>query len=139
MRPSVLGLSMAMVAMTAGAQAQPEPPASAPVPWTGIARADLLRQDVSAAGREVIQVRVDFEPGASAPRHRHPGEEIVYVLRGSLEYRLDGRAPVTVAAGEALFIPDGVVHAVRNAGRDSASELATYLVRKGEPLLVPAG
>jgi quercetin dioxygenase-like cupin family protein len=93
---------------------------------------------LSVAGHEVIQIRVDFQPGTAAPRHRHPGEEIVYMLSGALEYRLDGRAPVTLEAGDVLFIPDGIVHAVRNVGGESASELATYVVRKGEPLLVPA-
>ena len=53
------------------------------------------------------------------------------MLSGSLEYRLDGRPPVTLEAGDVLFIPDGAVHAARNVGRASASELATYVVRKG--------
>ena len=133
----VLFLSIPMLALT-GAVQQPAPPA-APQPWSGLSRTDLLRDDVGAAGYEVIQVRVDFGPGAVAPRHRHPGEEIAYVLSGTLEYRLDGRPPVTLNAGEALFIPDGAVHAARNIGRGGASELATYIVRKGEPLLTPVG
>lgn len=120
------------------AAAQSSPPATPPQPWSGISRTDLLRNDLSAAGREVIQARVDFPPGAFAPRHRHPGEETAYVLSGTLEYRLDGRPPVTLRAGEVLFIPDGAVHAARNVGPGSASELATYVVRKGELLLMPA-
>ena len=51
-----------------------------------------------------------------APRHSHPGEEIVYEVEGSLEYRLDGRPPVTLKAGEVLFIPAGTIHEVRNVG-----------------------
>jgi quercetin dioxygenase-like cupin family protein len=31
-------------------------------------------------------VRVDFDPGYVSPRHTHPGEEIIYVIEGSLEY-----------------------------------------------------
>ena len=133
----VVSLALSMLALAAIVHAQPLPPPAAQAP-PGISRTDLLRNDLSASGHEVIQVRVDFRPGAFAPRHRHPGEEIVYVLSGSLEYQLDGRPPVTVRAGEVLFIPDGAVHAVRNVGGDSGSELATYVVRKGEPLLVPA-
>ena len=130
--------SLILLFALAALPAQSTPPAAAPQPWAGLSRTDLLRNDLSAANHEVIQVRVDFQPGTFAPRHRHPGEEIVYVLGGSLEYRLDGRPPVTVNAGEVLFIPDGVVHAVRNVGAGTASELATYVVRKGEPLLIPA-
>ena len=38
-------------------------------------------------------------------------------------------------AGEVLFIPNGVVHAARNPGTEPAAELATYVVRKGQPLV----
>ena len=133
-----LTLSFAWLTLVVAVGAQPAPPAAPPQPWSGLTRTDLLREDLSAAGHAVIQVRVDFASGAAAPRHRHPGEEIVYVLSGSLEYRLDGRPPVTVGPGEVLFIPDGTVHAVRNVGSENASELATYVVRNGESLLIPA-
>jgi quercetin dioxygenase-like cupin family protein len=112
------------------------PPALAQLP--GTTRTDLQRHDLSVPGREVIQVRVGIAPGVTAPRHRHPGEEIVYMLEGVLEYRLDGRPPVTLRPGEVLFIPAGTVHAVTNVGQADAAELATYVVEKGKPLLVLA-
>ncbi|ANJ76039.1 cupin domain-containing protein [Ralstonia insidiosa] len=101
----------------------------------GVQRADLVHQDLSANGYETLQVRVDFDEKAFAPNHAHPGEEIAHVLNGSLEYRLDGKPPVTLQAGESLFIPAGVAHSARNVGSGKASELATYVVRKGEPLV----
>jgi quercetin dioxygenase-like cupin family protein len=101
----------------------------------GIKRTDLQRHDLSAHGREAIQVRVGFAPGAAFGRHRHPGEEIIYVLEGSLQYEIDGKPPVTLKAGDVLFIPAGTIHAARNVGADNAAELATYVVEKGKPLL----
>ena len=59
----------------------------------GTKRTDLQRHDLSSPGREVVQVRVDFDPGYVAPRHTHFGEEIIYVLEGTLEYRIDGQPP----------------------------------------------
>jgi quercetin dioxygenase-like cupin family protein len=103
----------------------------------GVSRADLQRHDLSVAGHEAIQVRVDFQPGAVAPRHKHPVEEIVYVLKGTLEYRVQGRPPATLKAGDVVFIPYGTPHEVKNVGADAASELATYVVEKGKPLVVP--
>jgi quercetin dioxygenase-like cupin family protein len=103
-----------------------------------VGRTDLQRHDLSIPGREVVQVRVDFEPGAAFGRHSHPGEEIVYVIEGSLEYEVEGRQPVTLEAGGVLFIPAGAVHAARNVGSDNGAELATYIVEKGQPLVVPA-
>ena len=103
-----------------------------------ITRTHLQRQALSAPGREAVQVLVGFKPGAVAARHHHPGEEIVYVTEGLLEYRLEGRPPVTLAAGDVLFIPYGVDHEVRNVGNSHAAELATYIVEQGKPLVVPA-
>jgi len=62
-----------------------------PVP--GPTRTDLQRHDLSIPGREVIQNRVDITPTAAPGRHKHPGEEIIYVLEGTLEYSIDGRDP----------------------------------------------
>ncbi|MBX4906069.1 MULTISPECIES: cupin domain-containing protein [Rhizobium] len=101
-------------------------------------RTDLVRSDIDVPGHEAVQVRVDFAPGVLAPKHAHPGEEIAFVIEGTLEYRLDGQEPVTLKAGQSLFIPSGVVHSARNVGSGKASELATYIVRKGEALVVPA-
>ena len=103
-----------------------------------IKRTDLQRHDLSAPGREVVQVRVDFDPGYVSPRHTHPGEEIIYVLEGTLEYQIEGQPPKTFNAGDALTVPAGVVHAVRNVGSGNAAELATYVVEKGKPLLTLA-
>jgi quercetin dioxygenase-like cupin family protein len=137
-RHHCLALSLWTLAVAAAVHAQPAPPAAAPQLGSDISRTDLQRHDLSAAGREVIQVRVDFGPGADAVRHSHPGEEIVYALEGSLEYRVDGRPPIRLEAGDVLFIAGGAIHAVSNVGSDRASELATYIVRKGEPLVALA-
>ena len=104
----------------------------------GIKRTDLQRHDLSVPGREVVQVRVDFAPGVAFGKHSHPGEEIVYVLEGSLEYQVEGKPPVTLKAGEVLFIPAGTVHAAKNVGSGNGAELATYVVEKGKPLVVMA-
>ena len=102
----------------------------------GIRRTDLQRHDLSSPGREVVQVRVDFDPGVAFGKHSHPGEEIVYVIEGSLEYEVEGKPPVTLKAGEVLFIPAGAIHAAKNIGSGNGAELATYVVKKGKPLVV---
>ncbi len=104
----------------------------------GLTRTDLQQHDLSVPGREVIQNRVDVAPEAPPIRHTHPGEEIIYVLEGSLEYQVDGHAPVTVTAGEVFFVPAETIHAVKNIGGGTAAELATYVAEKGKPLFVLA-
>ena len=101
----------------------------------GIKRTDLQQHDLSVPGREVVQARVDIAPGVSFPKHTHPGEEIIYVLEGSLEYQVEGKAPVTLKTGDVLFIPARTIHAAKNVGSGNAAELATYVVEKGKPLV----
>ena len=103
---------------------------------SGIKRTDLQRYDLSLPGYETVQARIDFEGHTAFGKHSHPGEEVIYVLDGELEYEVEGKSPITLKAGEVLFIPAGVVHAARNNSHTKASELATYIVEKGKPILV---
>src|SRR5262245_15817520 len=104
----------------------------------GLWRTDLQHHDLSVSGREVIQNRVEIAPEAPYVRHLHPGEEIIYVLEGTLQYDIDGQSSITASAGDALTVPAETVHAVRNVGNGNATELATYVVEKGKPFLVLA-
>ena len=101
----------------------------------GVTRTDLQQHDLGARGYEAVQARVDIAPGVTAPWHAHPGEEIIYVLEGSLEYQLEGRQPRIYEPGEVLFVPAGVPHKATNVGTDNGAELATYVVQKGKPLI----
>lgn len=121
-------MSMLIIGAAALIQAQ-----ASPVRPQGTSRTDLQRHDLSIPGWETLQALVSFAPGASFPRHKHPGEEIIYVTQGTLEYEVAGK-PVIVKAGQVLFIPYGTIHSVRNTGKDPAAELATYVVEKGKPL-----
>ena len=111
---------------------------AAPQRAASVSRTELARHDLSIGGREAIQVRVDFPRGTGAPNHSHPGEEIAHILRGTIEFRIDGRPPEILKAGDTRFIPAGTVHSARNTGRGVASVLATYIVEKGKPLVMPA-
>jgi quercetin dioxygenase-like cupin family protein len=105
---------------------------------SGIKRTDLQQHDLGVPGREVAQARVDIDTGVESPKHSHPGDEIVYVIEGLLEYQVESEPPVTLKAGEVFFIPAETIHAVKNIGSGGAAELATYVAEKGKPLVVPA-
>ena len=77
--------------------------------------------------------------GAQQPgfkRHTHPGEEIGYVLEGTLTLMVDGKPPLTVKQGESFFVPAGTIHDGKAEG--AVKVLATYVVEKGKPLATPA-
>jgi len=128
----ILGVALAIIFVGSSSLA-------APIPGQpGVKRTDLQRHDLSVEGHETVQARIDIAPGAVASWHRHPGEEVIYVIEGALEYQLEGKSPVTLRAGEVLFVPSGVAHRARNPGTTNGAELATYIVEKGLPLVVPA-
>lgn len=101
----------------------------------GTHRTELSENDISIPGWEAVQLRVDIDPGKIAPNHRHPGEEIIYVVEGTIEYQLEGKPPVTLKAGDVLFVPKGVIHSAKNVGQTNAAEIGTYVVPKGKPLV----
>jgi quercetin dioxygenase-like cupin family protein len=123
----IMGVAMLIAGSGVAQLAQAQSP--------GSRRTDLQRHDLSAPGREVVQVRVDFDPGYVSPRHTHPGEEIIYVLEGTLEYEIGSKPPVRVQAGDVLFVPAGTIHSAKNIGSGNGAELATYVVEKGKPLI----
>jgi quercetin dioxygenase-like cupin family protein len=126
---------MQIVAISALVAAAVLAPLGAQAQQNGVTRTDLQRHDLSAPGREAIQVRVELAPGVAFGKHTHHGEEVIYVLEGTLEYQLEDKPPVTLKAGDVLFIPAGTVHSARNPGSVTGSELATYIVEKGKPLV----
>ncbi|MDB5997304.1 MAG: cupin [Pseudomonas sp.] len=130
---AALAAAVSLSAFTGMAHAQETPAAKS---WqTGLHRTDLVKRDLGVSDREVIQVRVDFEPGVAAPKHSHPGVEVAYVISGTFQYQLEGQPAVTLNAGDSLYIPEGTSHIATNIGSTTGSELATYIVKKGEPLV----
>jgi len=104
----------------------------------GFTRALLQDQNLSAPGRHAVVARAEFVPGGVAGRHTHPGEELGYVVEGTLELLIDRQPPKTLKAGEVFFVPAGMVHDGRNVGSGKAVVLATYIVETGKPVASPA-
>lgn len=104
----------------------------------GFKRTLLQQADISAPGREAVTAVVEFQPGGSPGRHTHPGEEVGYVIEGTVLLEREGKPNATMRAGEAFLIPAGTVHNATNTGTGTAKLVATYIVEKGKPLATPA-
>jgi mannose-6-phosphate isomerase-like protein (cupin superfamily) len=120
----------------AHAQTTPPSPAGA---QTLAPAPTAARLNAAIAGASVIGAAAAAQPtGDTSIRpfqfHAHPGEEIIYVLEGELEYVIGGK-PVRVKPGDVLFVPAGIPHSVTNVGSTSRPQLATYTVEKGKPLI----
>lgn len=103
----------------------------------GLTRVPLQDVQLSATGRHAVQARAEFGPGGEVGKHTHPGEEVSYVLEGTLQLEVAGQPPRTLKAGEAFSIPAGVVHAARNIDKGSTKVLTTYIVEIGKPVTIP--
>jgi quercetin dioxygenase-like cupin family protein len=106
-------------------------------PDTGERVTDVL--DFPSRYGRVQAIRVDYEPaGFTRGTHRHPAGAYVYVLDGSVIFKVDGDEPVVLKAGDGFFEPPGALHAVsRNASQDDpASLLAFFVLAEGEQAIV---
>jgi quercetin dioxygenase-like cupin family protein len=115
-------------ALAAGLYAQP----------AAFKRTVLQQADISAPGREVVTAMVEFQPGGSPGRHTHPGEEVGYVVDGTILLEQDGKPATTLKAGQAFLIPAGTVHNATNNYSGITKLVANYIVEKGKPLATPA-
>jgi quercetin dioxygenase-like cupin family protein len=59
---------------------------------------------------------------AGPPPHRHPWDETYYVLRGEVEFEIEGRRQ-RAGAGDLVYAPAGVTHAFRGASKEPAQML----------------
>ena len=104
----------------------------------GFTRTVLQQSKLSVPGREAITAIAEFQPGGTVGPHTHPGEEIGYVLQGSILLEQEGKPPVTLTAGQTFFIPNGQVHNATNKSASVARVLANYVVESGKPVATPA-
>jgi quercetin dioxygenase-like cupin family protein len=123
----VAAIAVALVAITIAAAAQ----------QPTFKRTELQRADLSAPGREVVQAIAEFPPGTAVGRHTHPGEEVAYILEGTVLVEVDGKPGATMKAGQYFIIPAGTIHNATNNSKGNAKVLATYIVEKGKPVATP--
>lgn len=127
----VLSTTIAILLATLGVRAQQAPA------QTGFKRTLVQQSDLSVPGKEVVQAIAEIQSGAESGRHTHPGEEVAYVLDGTITLEIQGKPAATKKAGEAFIIPPGTIHNAKNASGTVARVLGTYIIEKGKPVATP--
>jgi len=90
------------------------------------------------AQAELVQLVVDFSPGAWTSFHTHGGQAINLVLEGEITLRQDGVDRVH-RAGQAWSDSTGMLHAAGNTGSGNARLLTIFLLPKGAPQTTSQG
>jgi quercetin dioxygenase-like cupin family protein len=70
----------------------------------------LLKKVLPGGDKEVAVYETEYGPGGINPRHLHPAAVTFYVLSGTGIWQEEGRPPVTLRAGDSLFVPAGTIH-----------------------------
>src|SRR3954447_3012397 len=97
-------------------------------------RTELQHVSSSIPGREIVQVLTEIPAGVESGWHQHPGEEVGYILAGTVEMRIHGRPTLTLQTGEGFLIPPRTPHNALDLGPDLGQMLSTYVVEIDEPL-----
>jgi quercetin dioxygenase-like cupin family protein len=99
-----------------------------------LARTELQRGPSSIPGREIVQVLTEIPVGVESGWHTHPGEEVGYILAGTVDLAVHGRPSRTLRAGEGFLVPPRTPHNARDLGPGTGRMLSTYIVETGQPL-----
>ena len=83
----------------------------------------------AVAGTQTMITLVEFQPRAVLPKHRHPHEQISYVLAGELEFELDGKTRM-LRQGEGVVIPPHTEHGARVLDKPARVLDAWYPIRE---------
>ena len=97
-------------------------------------RTELQHKPSSIPGREIVQVLTEIPAGVQSGWHQHPGEEVGYILAGTVEMEIEGQPTLTLHAGVGFLMPPRTPHNATDLGPDTGQMLSTYIVEVGEPL-----
>ena len=106
----------------AGGAAPPQPPFSV----------KLLVDEATVHAQKAAMTQLTVAPANRIALHRHPGAELLYVLRGHARVLgATGVAPEKLDEGMAIYIPPAMPHAIENMGRQTPAVLLEVFVPPG--------
>jgi len=99
-----------------------------------LTRTEVQRCPCSIHGREIVQVLTEIPVGVESGWHIHPGEEVGYIVAGTVEMQIRDAETLTLHAGDGFLIPPRTPHNALDVGPGTGRMLSTYVVEIGAPL-----
>ena len=99
-----------------------------------LTRTEVQRRSSSIPGREIVQVLTEIPCGVESGWHIHPGEEVGYIVAGTVRMMIRGESTLTLRTGDGFLIAPRTPHNALDLGPDTGHMLSTYIVEVGEPL-----
>ena len=97
-------------------------------------RTELQHRASSIPGREIVQVLTEIPVGVESGWHIHPGEEVGFIVAGTVEMMIREQETLTLHAGDGFLIPPHTPHNALDVGPETGRMLSTYIVEVGQPL-----
>ena len=97
-------------------------------------RTELQHKASSIPGREIVQVLTEIPCGVESGWHIHPGEEVGYILAGTVQMMIQDQPTLTLHAGDPFLMPPRTPHNALDVGPGTGQMLSTYIVEVGQPL-----
>lgn len=86
-------------------------------------------------GVEVVLSYVDIPPQTRLPKHWHPGEEFLYMLKGSGILWQENKSDTRLQEGNVLKVPLKQIHTF-TAGEDGATVVLFRVHEVGQPVRI---
>ena len=132
---SRIGFSLVLAILVIGVPSMAQQP--------GAARPELLLSEIvqgmpKGERQEVRVFTASLKPGDKTVFHTHRSPVTVYMLEGEFTLEAEGRAPVTVKAGQAMVEPPNVKMTGYNRSNTEPVRLVIFYVSEpGTPFLDP--
>ena len=101
---------------------------------TKLKRTEIQHKPSSIPGREIVQVLTEIPAGVESGWHQHPGEEVGYILAGTVEMQIEGEPTLRLHTGDGFLMPPRTPHNALDLGPDTGMMLSTYIVEIDQPL-----
>ena len=86
-------------------------------------------------GMEVVVSHVEIPPNTTLPKHWHPGEEFVYILKGSEVLWQKDKSDTHLKKGDVFKVPLRQIHTAKT-GEEGATVLVFRVHEQGKPIRV---
>jgi quercetin dioxygenase-like cupin family protein len=97
-------------------------------------RTEIQHRESSIPGREIVQVLTEIPCGVESGWHIHPGEEVGYIVAGTVKMMVQDQPTLTLHAGDGFLMTPRLPHNALDIGPDTGRMLSTYIVEVGQPL-----
>lgn len=83
----------------------------------------------AVAGEKTMITLFDLDPNAVIPSHKHPHEQISYIIKGEMEFTLEGKTQI-LREGDGVVIPSNKEHSARILSQPTKAIDAWYPIRE---------